>query len=381
VVAGGGSLFGQPTLGSGFTAAVAGGTNGLLEQQIAAGTSVTASMVNPSGTIVIQTVAIKAGTINQFGQSFTFTAAHSNTGLSSMTVNGVPSMLRLEIYPSASMTGGEIVPGNTYQLTNDGAEWLLAGGLTAGVSPPTGGALNLGGSYLIGSPASPTSPNLTLITSPGNSAVDSRNMLTFVCGPSVGGTGCGGLSASFGLDHDSVFIFSGSLAMYAFVRPLEIFGATSVFSQSASPDFRIQPNQTRGATDNAILVQRPTIGSDGATIFQIDSLTGKIEDTATHCASSASPAACGSAWTGFIVVPAGMSIQTVNTTALDANSKIIFQVDDTIGTPLGVSCDTTPADLFGGFAVTGRTPGTSFTFTSAITPSTNPLCISYHLED
>jgi hypothetical protein len=104
-----------------------------------------------------------------------------------------------------------------------------------------------------------------------------------------------------------------------------------------------------------------------------------IFQTATNCSSSASPAACAAAPAGSIAFPTGITsvALTVNTTAVTANSQIFFFSDDTLGTKLGVTCNSTLATLVGGVAVTARTAATSFTLTYSGTIATNPLCGSY----
>jgi hypothetical protein len=101
--------------------------------------------------------------------------------------------------------------------------------------------------------------------------------------------------------------------------------------------------------------------------------------TATNCSSSASPAVCGSAAAGSVVIAAAGTTVTVNTTAVTANSQIFLLADDTLGTKLGVTCNSTLATLVGGLAVTARTGGTSFQITSGTTPAVNPLCLSYFI--
>jgi hypothetical protein len=44
--------------------------------------------------------------------------------------------------------------------------------------------------------------------------------------------------------------------------------------------------------------------------------------TASNCSSSASPAVCGSAVSGSVAVPASVTTEVVNTTAVTANSQI-----------------------------------------------------------
>jgi hypothetical protein len=108
-------------------------------------------------------------------------------------------------------------------------------------------------------------------------------------------------------------------------------------------------------------------------------LQGTTYSTATNCASAASPAVCGSAAAGSVAIPTGVTSVTlqVNTTAVTANSQIEFWSDDTLGSRLSVTCNSTLATLVGGMAVTARSAGSSFTLTYNGTIATNPLCLSY----
>jgi hypothetical protein len=101
--------------------------------------------------------------------------------------------------------------------------------------------------------------------------------------------------------------------------------------------------------------------------------------TATNCASSASPAVCGSASAGSVLIPTGTtsSTLTVNTTAVTANSQIMFYPDDSLGTRLSVTCNSTLSTLVGGSFISARTPGTSFTITFNGTILTNGVCGSF----
>lgn len=99
--------------------------------------------------------------------------------------------------------------------------------------------------------------------------------------------------------------------------------------------------------------------------------------TATRCASGASPAVCAASAAGSVAIPTGTSpTLVVDTSAVTANSQIILTVDETRGTALGVTCNTTlttlPAPL-----VTARTAGTSFTIQLNATVATNPACVDY----
>jgi hypothetical protein len=123
-----------------------------------------------------------------------------------------------------------------------------------------------------------------------------------------------------------------------------------------------------------------TGGSGGSAGF-LFSPDGAIDAlvTGTNCSSVASPAACASAAAGNIAFPTGVTsvVLTVNTTAVTANSQIFLFPDDSLGTKLGITCNSTLATLVGGMAITARSAGTSFTATYNGTIAANALCASY----
>ena len=115
--------------------------------------------------------------------------------------------------------------------------------------------------------------------------------------------------------------------------------------------------------------------------MSLGNTTGQVKpalySTATNCSSSASPAICGSAAAGSFVIAAGTTSVVVDTTAVTANSQILLTEDSSLGTGLGVTCNTQSLLTLGVPKVTARTGGTSFTASVEVGPTTNPLCISY----
>lgn len=102
-----------------------------------------------------------------------------------------------------------------------------------------------------------------------------------------------------------------------------------------------------------------------------------VYKTRTNCSSAASPAVCGAAAAGsFVIAAAGTSV-VVNTTAVTANSQIFVQEDETLGTKLGVTCNT--GILANPPAISARTAGTSFTVSITAGLAVNPVCFSYHI--
>lgn len=96
--------------------------------------------------------------------------------------------------------------------------------------------------------------------------------------------------------------------------------------------------------------------------------------TSTNCSSSASPAVCGSAPSGSVAMATGGSTLVVNTTAVTANSQIFVIGDSSLGTRLGITCNTATGRIY---SINARTAGTSFTIKSSANPVTNKACLSY----
>ena len=120
---------------------------------------------------------------------------------------------------------------------------------------------------------------------------------------------------------------------------------------------------------------------NAANITGTTQVSGKAYLTATNCSSAASPAVCGSAAAGSVLIPTGTTSETltVNTTAVTANSQIFFYPDDTLGTKLGTTCNNTLATLAGGSFISVRVAATSFTITFNGSILTNGVCGGYYI--
>jgi hypothetical protein len=103
--------------------------------------------------------------------------------------------------------------------------------------------------------------------------------------------------------------------------------------------------------------------------------TGSI-NTNSKCNSTASPAVCGSAPAGSIALPNGTNTLIVNTSAVTANSQIFIIEDSSLGSRLGITCNTA---LTRNYTISARTPGTSFTIKSNNNPAANKACLSYFI--
>jgi hypothetical protein len=113
---------------------------------------------------------------------------------------------------------------------------------------------------------------------------------------------------------------------------------------------------------------------DSATDIQTPlTFTSQRFNTTNNCSSSATPAVCGSASSGSVAVPAAATSLVVATTAVTGVSQIMLTFDSSLGSKLGVTCNTTQPALFG---LSARATGSGFTM-SATASTTNAACFSY----
>lgn len=99
--------------------------------------------------------------------------------------------------------------------------------------------------------------------------------------------------------------------------------------------------------------------------------------TSSNCSSGASPAVCAGASAGGGAVPTGVNpTLVVDTSTVTANSQILLTPDETLGTKLSVTCNTTITTQ-GPLVVTARSAGVSFTVEVDATVGTNPVCFSW----
>ena len=95
--------------------------------------------------------------------------------------------------------------------------------------------------------------------------------------------------------------------------------------------------------------------------------------TTSVCALSGTNPNCGSAAAGFVSILAGATTNTISTSAVTANSQILLQFDPTLGTALGVTCNTNSQAIY----PTTKNAASGFIVTTSTAPTTNPLCFSY----
>ncbi len=96
--------------------------------------------------------------------------------------------------------------------------------------------------------------------------------------------------------------------------------------------------------------------------------------TASNCNSTASPATCGAAPAGSVAMSTGTDTLVVDTTAVTANSQILITEDSSLGSRLGITCNTGTNRAY---TISARTASTNFTVKSTNNPVTNKACLSY----
>jgi hypothetical protein len=118
------------------------------------------------------------------------------------------------------------------------------------------------------------------------------------------------------------------------------------------------------------------IGHSGATTSVSGSLAADLIKTTSNCNSTASPAACGSAPAGSVAMATGGDTLQVNTTAVTKDSQIFIQENSSLGSRLGITCNTSTAR---NYTISTTTTGSSFTIKSSNNPVTNKACLSYFI--
>lgn len=98
--------------------------------------------------------------------------------------------------------------------------------------------------------------------------------------------------------------------------------------------------------------------------------TGASPSVVTCASAPAGSFSCATAATGATCV--------VNTTTVTANSQIFVQEDETLGTKLGVTCNTGTTVIPTSRLLAARSAGVSFTINLG-TVTTNPACFSYFI--
>ncbi|MBX4206185.1 hypothetical protein KW784_00085 [Candidatus Parcubacteria bacterium] len=179
---------------------------------------------------------------------------------------------------------------------------------------------------------------------------------------------------------------TSSLEVHGFASTTSLFSASSIFTT-----LLVNGSTTLQNVSLQNLVAKTLLANGSSTLQNFTATTATTTNlfsnnstittlsvgslkTATNCSSSASPAVCGSASGGSVAMATGGSTLVVNTSAVTANSQILITEDSSLGTRLGITCNTTTGRIY---TVSARTAGTSFTIKSSANPATNKACLNY----
>lgn len=315
------------------------------------------------------------------------------TGLATAQVVGPGFVDYVTSAPSGTCSQGQHqqnVLGNGQIWTCQTGTWTQVGGGGGGVAfnAITGGT-NTTAAMIVGTGASLASVPQFNIGAVGTAGVlglvgSTSGTATFTA-PAVAGTTTNPIVSSNALSlpngtisNPSILLGSNNEIWSAAGNDIEIgLGATEMAQIATSAIYFRTPICEYTAGTNCLTFSAGLISTTGAgtPAFQANAY-----QTKTNCSSGASPAVCGSAAAGSVAVPAGTnSTLQVNTTAVTANSQILVQSDETLGTKLSVTCNSTLASLITEPVVSARSGGASFTITISGTTTTNPVCLSYFI--
>lgn len=328
------------------------------------GTGVISCPTCATGSSPVTSVFTRTGAVVAVANDYSI-GQISGLGTGVATFLGTPSSANLAAAITDETGTGALVFANTPTLVTPnigaatGTSLVLTGAVTTGSNGGSVGLVNIKGS---------TSGTASITSNATGDLIESANNATGFYGitnsgfPSfnIGGTTWTNVWQSVG---NAVFSFK--------LAGREGLAWTSVSSDASA-------TQDTGFSRSAagiVSVDTSSIGNGLGTIKPA------LYATTTNCSSGASPAVCGSSSAGSVALPTGTNpTLQVNTTAVSANSQIILTVDESLGTKLGVTCNTTLSTLLNP-VVTARTASTNFTFTIGAIIASNPACVSYEIKN
>ena len=154
-------------------------------------------------------------------------------------------------------------------------------------------------------------------------------------------------------------------------------GGGSGISVSINGGAAVGPQATLNVINGTGLAGFTAVVSGSQINLTLAADTGYLNSNYVSLAGNCNSAGgtCGATTTGTVTIAAGSTSVVVGTTKVTANSEILVTFDSSLGSRLGVTCNTTYAAP----TITARTAGTSFTIGTASSPSVNPACYSWFL--
>ncbi len=385
---------------SGTWAAISGGAGSVAFSGVTPGTNTGALVIGSGGSLMATgTGTITATAVPASGITGIIAPAQGGTGVASPTGyaygNGTSPFTFSTAIPYSAITGGPsdafsaLTSGiNTTATMNVGAGAALSivglqqGPLTVGAGAAA--TANYAIAYVAASSTVKTAAlaSMAVFGIAENSAAAGGTVYVCNWGQCPGVAGNNWTAGDFlipSVTTPGAFDDSGQVSNGGISMATQIFGRALTSTTTGN----VGVMNTVGSGHFGTLVTSASVNSSICSTTGCSGVTISASSyaTTTNCSSAASPAVCGSAAAGSILIPVGTvsSTLTVNTTAVTANSQIFFYPDDTLGTRLSTTCNSTLATLVGGSAITARTAGTSFTITFNGTVATNGVCGSYQI--
>jgi hypothetical protein len=178
----------------------------------------------------------------------------------------------------------------------------------------------------------------------------------------------------------------GEFAMSG-VRKLATLGIlqnrTITFDTGANPSGTVMPatgivrlrNGSTVCWENVAATNALCQGTDAGDHFSFDGgVSAPNYHTATRCADPGGQ--CAGAAAGSVVMQPGSTSVVVYTTAVNNESQIFVQEDSSMGSLLGVTCNST---IGRSYQVTQRLAGVGFRIATATAPQQTSACLSYHI--
>lgn len=209
-----------------------------------------------------------------------------------------------------------------------------------------------------------TAINKMAITAPASSSTLAvANGKTFTVNNTITLTGTD--STSYSLDN----FLKLATSVTQTVQPT---GAVNVAIFKANNATGREVLQAQDSSGNVIIDCR-NYGAGTAGTCLVASLT-----TTSNCTSTASPSVCGSASSGVATIPSGATTLTVNTTQVNAASRIFYAYD-----VISSGCTTAAANIATLLIpyTSAKTAGTSFQMTVGTAPTTNSQCVDWWIVD
>jgi len=323
------------------------------------------------------------GCINPTTNNFSFVSTGVNFSASSSTQLGLSAVARV---------GCPLIPTGYFSFCGDSRPG-------AGLAYPTDGSLleiistqDQVGTTLWASSLGDGNSGTNRVTGCEQSFIESGNEWHFEC------SWVRNLGGSIDIDMKNQWLVmnvgdgvtprgvGGEFAMSG-TRKLATFGTignrTMLIDMGANPPGTAWPssgilrfrNGSTACWENAGGTNGLCQGTDAKDRFNFDGgVVTPTYNTATICTNFWGQ--CNSAAAGSVGLSLGASSLIVWTTAVTSQSQIFVQEDSSLGSVLGITCDTKPGRSY---LILNRTPGVSFEIVASSTPTGSPACLSYHI--